>query len=226
MQTTPVRSQHVCNVTQTHRALHQVLLEPVMRAMRVTQTSRLVVEVVLRVGQEISSRQPEIRHVFPAMIMQPRHVVWTVVVLVPTRRRVLAIRDTTALQSLTVVAAQHVLRAPLGGTSLRKVMEWKLRCAQSQALASAPRRMARAAVLLQVRPPRSHAARVSTMQTIPIRSQHVCNVPETHRALHQVLLVPVMRAMGVTQILRLIVAIAVQRVLTTHSNRQRQIRHV
>ena len=96
-------------------------------------------KVVLRVGQEISSRQPEIRHVFPAMIMQPRHVVWTVVVLAPTRRRVLAIRDTTALQMTAL--PQDVLCAPLGDTSLRQVMEMKLRCVLSQALAIAPLQM-------------------------------------------------------------------------------------
>ena len=72
--------------------------------------------------------------------------------MAPTRLLVLAIRDTTELQRLMAVVAQDVLRAPLGGTSLRQVMEWKLRCAQSQALAGAPRRMARAAVLVQVRP--------------------------------------------------------------------------
>ena len=47
--------------------------------------------------------------------------------MAPTRSRVLAIRDTTELQRLMAVVAQDVLRALLGGTSLRQVMEWKLR---------------------------------------------------------------------------------------------------
>ena len=117
--------------------------------------------------------------------------------MAPTRSRVLAIRDTTELLSLMAVVAQDVLRAPLGGTSLRQEMGRKLQYAQSQALATALQWMARAAVQLQVQPLRSHAARVRTIQTTQILSQNVSYVQRTRRALPRVLLVHVMRAIMV-----------------------------